>query len=87
MSERKAPKGIFRALSSERIVWESEPIRVETGGGMGRHGEGCREVPVSVEPIEIQPKEGFAKKPLAPRDSTDRPQLTRSSADGKDGNE
>lgn len=43
-SERKAAKGIFRALKSERIVWESEPITGQTGWGMGRHGEGCREV-------------------------------------------
>lgn len=42
--ERKAAKGIFRAPRSERIVWESEPITGQAGWGMGRHGEGCREV-------------------------------------------
>lgn len=43
-SERKAAKGIFRALRSERIVWESEPITGQTGWGMGRRREGYREV-------------------------------------------
>lgn len=43
-SERKAAKGIFRALRNERIVWESEPITGQAGWGMGRHSEGCREV-------------------------------------------
>lgn len=42
--EKKAAKEILRAMTSERIAWESEPITGQTGQGMGRHREGCGEV-------------------------------------------
>lgn len=78
-SERKAAKGIFRALRSERIVWESELITGQTGWGMGRHGEGLRGGAGLYLAQRGSAEGSFAREPLASETllNPDRPRLTR----------